>query len=250
MANGWRGGLLVIVVKNKTQSIKHQQETTDHITGIWHLILNNYSHKYIFPRLWNLIVTSRQLDFNWAPLANTDITHYKRGRSQLHWGSHIFTTAWKIVGKFLLLCLHATDDPYWIGGVATVMVEWFAYSPQNLPRSDKPPPQKAFCRRLACTWYATEVYVYSTNIYTSYTTLYMHLICQKPSATRPWEEVSHFFGKMTKYQLSDLTTLLSWFKNRSDIIQITIILVGWDFCLYTSAESLTYRTDSLHAQPK
>ena len=173
MANGWRGGLLVLVAKNKTQWIKQQQETTDHIIGIRHLILTNYSHKYTFPLLWNLIVTSRQIDLNWGPLANTNITHYKRGRSQLHWGSHIFTTAWKIVGKFLLLCLHATDDPYWIGGVATVMVEWFAYSPQNLPRSDKPPPQKAFCRRLACTWYGTAVYVYSTIIYILHIPLYI-----------------------------------------------------------------------------
>ena len=51
MANGRRGGLLVLVAKNKTQSIKQQQETTDHITDIRHLILTNYSHKYIFPLL-------------------------------------------------------------------------------------------------------------------------------------------------------------------------------------------------------
>ena len=51
MADGRRGGLLVMVVKNKTQSIKQQQETTDHIIGIRHLILTNYSHKYTFPLL-------------------------------------------------------------------------------------------------------------------------------------------------------------------------------------------------------
>ena len=65
----------------------------------------------------------------------------------------------------------------------------------------------------------------------------MHLICQKPGATRPWEEVSHFLGRMTKYQLFDLTKLLSCFKNHFDIIQITNILVGWNFCSYTSAAS-------------
>ena len=48
MANGRRGGLLVLVAENKTQSIKQQQETTDHITDIRNLILTNYSHKYIF----------------------------------------------------------------------------------------------------------------------------------------------------------------------------------------------------------
>ena len=36
MANGRRGGLLVLVAKYKTQSIKQQQETTDHITDIRH----------------------------------------------------------------------------------------------------------------------------------------------------------------------------------------------------------------------
>ena len=51
MANGRRGGLSVMVSKNKTQSIKQQQETTDHITDIRNLILTNYSHKYIFPLL-------------------------------------------------------------------------------------------------------------------------------------------------------------------------------------------------------
>ena len=92
VANCWIGGFLVLVAKNKTQWIKQQQETTDHITGIKHLILTNYSHIYTFPLLWNLIVTSCQLDFNWGPLANTNITLQKRpvtallGKSYFHHG--------------------------------------------------------------------------------------------------------------------------------------------------------------------
>ena len=40
------------------------------------------------------------------------------------------------------------------------MVRLFSSKP---PPLRKPPPQKAFCRRLACTWYGTAVYVYYTN---------------------------------------------------------------------------------------
>ena len=192
MANGRRGGLLVLVAKNKTQSIKQQQETTDDIIGIRHLILTNYSHKYTFPLLWNLIVTSRQLDFNWGPLANTlqkrPVTA-SLGKSYFH---HGLKDCGKIPAPLPtcdrrpLLNRRSGDGNGW-------MVRLFSSKPPPLRQAS---PTEGFLQEISLhlIWHRSIRILYH-YIYTSYTTVYMHLICQKPSAPRPWEEVSHFLGE-------------------------------------------------------
>ena len=192
MANGRRGGLLVLVAKNKTQSIKQQQETTDDIIGIRHLILTNYSHKYTFPLLWNLIVTSRQIDLNWGPLANTlqkrPVTA-SLGKSYFH---HGLKDCGKIPAPLPtcdrrpLLNRRSGDGNGW-------MVRLFSSKPPPLRQAS---PTEGFLQEISLhlIWHRSIRILYH-YIYTSYTTVYMHLICQKPSAPRPWEEVSHFLGE-------------------------------------------------------
>ena len=73
------------------------------------------------------------------------------------------------------------------------MVRLFSSKPPPLRQAS---PTEGFLQEISLhlIWHRSIRILYH-YIYTSYTTVYMHLICQKPSAPRPWEEVSHFLGE-------------------------------------------------------